>query len=375
MTGFSAGPTDPQSRRVALVLSGGVALGAYQAGAYEHLHEEGPEPTWIVGTSTGALNGAIIAGNPPERRLQRLREFWSVAAWPNMTIPYHRPAPLFWQGADSAASAAWTRLFGCPAFFMPSPAAFWPGQKNRPGLYDLAPLEATLKRYVDFELLNDGPLRMTVTAVDVESGETVLFDTLRQRIGPEHLIASSAFLPDFRPVQIDGRLFGDGGLRANLPIGPVLEDTDSADMMCIAVDLFGIRGTLPGSITAAADRREELLLATQSHDALAAYRRMHELRCKLARLAASIPGDVRGDPAVADALADCTASAVTILHLVHRGDRGGGVLGLYDFSTAALQERWAAGFRDMREGLALLGGSEAQHRTPGFKIIAAGGSR
>jgi NTE family protein len=254
---------------MALVLAGGNALGALEAGAYQALHEHGLQPDWIVGSSIRAVNGAIIAGNSPERRTDALQAFWSKVAWP--TGGGNAPDGLArimqrligqWQAAS----------FGNQAMLVPSPTGIMAEQMNAIGLYDLAPLRGTLERLVDFDLLNEGPVRLTVVTVDLETGDEVLFGSRTDRIGPEHIMASNALVPDFKPVGIDGRLLGDGGLSANLPVDVVRREVD-ANRLCVAVELFSARRPPCTSFAEAAARRQELLFASQSRWFLEAHAR------------------------------------------------------------------------------------------------------
>jgi len=171
-------------QRMALVLAGGNALGAFEARAYQALHQQGLRFDWIVGTSIGAVNGAIIAGNPPEHRTDALREFWSQLAWP---VPGGGKVPdELIQAMQRFAGQLQTAAFGNRAMFVPSYADMMSTKMTAIGLYDLSPLRSTLERLVDFDLLNAGPARLTVVAVDLETGDQVLFDARTDRLGPEH---------------------------------------------------------------------------------------------------------------------------------------------------------------------------------------------
>lgn len=232
----------------ALVLSGGMALGAYQLGALEGLAEGRFTPDWIAGTSIGALNGAIFAGNPPESRLPKLREFWEKAI--NVgAVPDSFPSWMI--KAGGLLSALQTYLLGNTDFFRTRLRSLFAG--GFPAHYDSGPLRSLLPDAVDFGYLNRGDIRFTLLTVDVATGNEVVFDTqLGHQIGPQHLLAAAGFLPDFAPIEIDGRVLGDGGFSRNAPAHLVLGDASTRchNLVCYIVDLFANNGSLPETYTA-----------------------------------------------------------------------------------------------------------------------------
>ena len=212
-----------------LVLQGGGALGAYQAGAYEALAAAGHIPEWVAGISIGAINGAIIAGNRPKDRVPRLREFWERVS---SLLP---AAPFFNDDTSRKAfgetSAALVAITGAPGFFEPRipPAVFMPrGSPEAMSLYDTAPLLESLRELVDFDILNSGSVRLSVGAVQVRTANMKYFDTAEQEIRAEHIMASGALPPGFPPIVIDEEPYWDGGLVSNTPLHHVLEETRSA---------------------------------------------------------------------------------------------------------------------------------------------------
>lgn len=301
---------------IALVLGGGVALGAYQAGAYAALHEHVElRPARIAGSSVGAVAGALIAGNPPGGRMGRLRKFWDDAAL---------DAP--WAMTPSLAILH-VRMFGRPGFFNPRPEVAW--RRPATAIYDPSPLRRRLERVIDFERLNRASFSVTTT--DVETGEPVVFDTRRgDRIGAEHLIASCGYLPDFPPVEIDGRLLGDGGLVANTPVDRAVDwDTGEEEWTVLVVDLFAGQRARPSSLHHAAARRMDLLFANQTRQSL----RLLELELR----------------------ASGRADRVRLVQLAYRAPaEEGGVEKPFNFSRATLTERWEAGRRDMEEAIRTL---------------------
>jgi len=342
------------------VFSGGVALGAYQAGAYAVLHDrEEFRPGHLAGSSIGAVNAAIIAGNPPERRVERLRGFWEAVA--SRPEPLGAPWPGLagegpWRHAHSWLSVVQTRLLGQAGVFRPRLGALLP--RGGASLYDHAPLRANLERFVDFGRLNDGAPRLSVVATDVETGEAVVFDTHKgDRIGADHLLASCGFLPDFPPLEIGGRLLGDGGFAANAPVEAVLPDEGGEDdLLCFVIDLFSPEGERPTSLEEAATRRMDLMFGNQSRQRLEGLEREFRLRRALGRLAATAGAEAASDPDLAPLAGGAGERAVTVLHLRYRAPaHEAGPERSFDFSKATLDNRWKAGARDMAEAIRLAG--------------------
>ena len=322
---------------IILVLSGGNALGSYQAGACQALQEQGIEPDWVAAASAGAVNGAIICGNPPERRLARLQELWQ----PDL------PGTVLDGAGDKArrtAAVAMALALGRPGLFTPRRlfGPFWePFLNPEPGsFYDLTPFRGTLERLVDFELLNRGKPRFSAMAVDVESGEDVVFETGRHEITADHLRASSALMPAFSPVEVEGRLLADAGLSQNLPLDIVLSRPPAGRTLCIALDLLPLAGPRPQTLGDAMCRAQDLAFATQSRRAIAAWQ------------------------AIFDRWAE--APLVTLLHVAY-ADQDNEVSGkAFDFSAPSARARWDAGYRDLGEALAWVRSAEADR--PGLTI-------
>lgn len=320
----------PRSRPdlpLALVLSGGNALGAYQAGAYEALHEAEWFPGWIAGASAGAINGALIAGNAPEARVARLREFWHPESGDAVTAPFD-----FAEAQRRTGAAALTMAAGRPGLFAPRMlyGPWWNpfGNTEPASLYDAQPLRATIERLVDFQRLNGGTPRFSATAIDVESGDEMVFDTATHALGPDHIRASSALLPVFSPVELNGRLLADAGLSANLPIDLVLSEPSDSPLLCIAIDLLPLRGPRPADLGETIVRMQDILFAAQSRRAIAAWQAIFDARVSA--------GDRR---------------SVVLLHLAYSDHRHEVSGKAFDFSPRSAQMRWAAGYEDMSAAL------------------------
>ena len=339
--------------KTVLVLQGGGALGACQAGVYEKLAESGCAPTWLSGISIGAVNAALIAGNPPERRVERMRRFWEMASSllrAEPVVPGVHARTFF-----NDASAAWAALFGLPGFFKPRlpPFAFYPpGAPQALSVYDTAPLRETLLELVDFDLLNSGQTRLSVGAVNIRTANFAYFDTDTQKIGPEHIMASGALPPGFPPVEIDGELYWDGGLVSNTPLEYVLEHEPREDMLIFQVDLFSAVGPIPETLVDAAEREKDIRYSSRTRLNTDVARKRQELRRAAHRLLAKLPPELRDDPDVRllDELG-CDA-AVTIVHLINRRKNYFTQSKDVDFSRFTVEENWTAGIDDVRRTFA-----------------------
>jgi NTE family protein len=332
-----------------LVLQGGGALGAYQAGVYEALMATGHLPDWIAGISIGAINGAIIAGNPPEHRVARLRAFWERVSSQLLLGPIGAGEQA--RSYYNDASAAFAVLFGLPGFFEPRLLPPWlypPGAPQGLSYYDTAPLRQTLEEMVDFDLVNAGRVRLSVGAVNIRTGNFAYFDNAEQDIRPEHIMASAALPPGFPPVEVDGEHYWDGGLVSNTPLQYVLDETPRPDMVVFQVDLFSARGSLPRSIFDVSEREKDIRYSSRTRLNTDVARHEQALRRATHRLLAKLPAGLKDD---ADAKllrqASCNA-AVTIVHLIHRRKDYFTQSKDYEFSRHSIEEHWAAGGDDVQ---------------------------
>ena len=253
----------PPFERIALLLQGGGALGAYQGGVYQALTEANLHPNWVAGISIGAINSALIAGNPPERRVERLRAFWETISTPPPGVVYFGldPRDETTHRLVNQARAFGTLVAGAPGFFtprLPPPYLHPPGSPGALSYYDVTPLKATLERLADFDRINSGEMRFSVGAVNVRSGNFVYFDNMTHRIGPEHVIASGSLPPSFPATVIDGEHYWDGGLVSNTPLQWVLDSRPRVDTLVFQIDLWNARGELPRDLMEAELRQKEI---------------------------------------------------------------------------------------------------------------------
>lgn len=332
------------------VFQGGGALGAYQAGFVEALEDASLPPDWLVGTSIGAINAALIAGNAPANRLKALRGFWERVTRPAFAPPLpSSPWTALWQ----QGLQTWQTLTsGVPGFFKPRGPQSWDMNRRAPltelGFYDTAPLAATLRELVDFERIAAAETRLTLCAVNVRSGELALFDNRdgHTRIGPEHVMASGALPPGFAPVQIGDEAYWDGGIYSNTPLDVVLDDSERRDTLCFMVDLWDASEAAPQTMAQTLTRYKDVQYASRIMEHLDDHERMQNLRRALRLVGRKLGAKAAVDPAVKELLALGCDSRIDIVHLVMRALPGEDSWRDIDFSDSRLRARWAAGLKD-----------------------------
>ena len=345
--------------RVALVLQGGGALGAYQAGVYEALAEVGINPNWIAGVSIGAINAAIIAGNPPDTRVDRLREFWmhitSYASWP--AIDQARIGLV--RGDHSRnffnlASANLALMQGAQGFFSPrliSPCFQSSGTIEATSFYDTAELRRTLEHLVDFDRLNSDATRLSVGAVNVRTGNFVYFDTTTHTIGPQHIMASGALPPALPAIEIEGEHYWDGGLVSNTPLQWVVDCEDPRDTLAFQVDLWNCRGDFPRDIAQVMTREKEIRYSSRTRAGTDEFKRIQRLKYAVAALLEKLPDDLKASEEAKLLSTTADRAVYNIVHLIYRATNYEGHSKDYDFSRLSMQEHWRAGYYDARRTL------------------------
>lgn len=333
------------SNQIVLVFQGGGALGAYQAGVYEALHEAGIEPDWIIGTSIGAINASLIAGNEVQNRVPRLKEFWGRLA--DKALWHAWPA---WAQPARSFSYWKTLSYGIPGFFEPNSLAFLgphvPLGADGAGFYSTAPLERTLLELVDFSLINRCKPRLTIGAANVRTSQMRYFDGRDGEIGVKHIMASGALPPAFPAIRIDGELYWDGGILLNTPTEVVFDDTPRRDSLIFAVHMWNPTGPEPGTIWHVLHRQKEIQYSSRVANHISRQTQIHRLRHVIRQLVEHIPKDIHDSEAVR-ALADY--GCVTRMHIVsllaprlqnedHTKD--------VDFTPPGIRKRWDAGYAD-----------------------------
>lgn len=335
-----------------LVVQGGGALGAYQAGVYAGLEESGLDVDWVTGVSIGAINAALIAGNPPERRVERLREFWErVSAQTQFNLPSSLDLMRPLVNRASAASAA---VFGVPGFFtprMPPPQLAPKGSMEALSYYDTEPLKATLKELVDFDFINRKHIRLALGAVNVSTGNSVYFDNTKMSICPEHVMASGALPPGFPPVNIDGELYWDGGIVSNSPLTYVTDEAYRADALIFQIDLFSGAGEPPQNLNQVQERAKDIQYSSKTRFNASRLREFEEIRASLRRVIEKLPEALRSDPDVQRLKAISTRGPITLVHFINRHNTYSSNVKDCEFSRATVSELWKAGHDDVRHAM------------------------
>jgi NTE family protein len=334
-------------QRIALVLQGGGALGAYQAGVYQALHEAGIEPDWVSGVSIGAINSALIAGNPPEKRLERLQMFWNRIT--ERKVWHYTPDGDIFRQIRNATSSWMTIVLGQPGFFQPRRTSPWlslAGAQDATSYYDTAPLRETLLEFVDFDLINNPARRFSVGAVNTLTGNFVYFDNLTTRIAPEHIMASGALPPGFPAVRIGTDYFWDGGLVSNTPLQHILSQEDGVNSLIFQVDLFSARGMLPRTMQDVMGRQKDIMYSSRTRNITDMFKNLQFWKnCAYQALSKVPPDQLTSEERV---LLDKLGRLpdMTILQLIYQQRSYEGHAKDYEFSGTSMRDHWQSGHED-----------------------------
>jgi NTE family protein len=352
---------------VALVLQGGGALGSYQAGVYEGLASAGIEPNWIAGISIGALNTALIAGNPPETRVQKLRQFWETICRPAFPLPAADAMQSWIENAGVSARKAfgameaWRAIVeGQRAFFVPRGITPWLGGKQgvtQASFYDTSQLKSTLESLVDFDRIHHGDMRVSIGAVNLRTGNFAYFDNHNGRahkpLRAEHFMASAALPPGFPAVEIDGEFYWDGGLVSNTPLSHVLEATPRRDTLTFQVDLWSARGPLPDNVYEVQERQKDIQYSSRTRAVTQQMAKEQRFRHLLREMLQLMPDDVRrDDPWCRKAQELACSRQYKVIHLIYQDKEWEGMSKDYEFSPQSMHEHWASGLLDIQRTLA-----------------------
>jgi NTE family protein len=344
----------PDFDSVVLLLQGGGALGAYQAGVYEALAEAGIEPDWVAGISIGAINSALIAGNPPESRVAKLRAFWEgVTASPTWGL-FGDSLSRVARGNDARLmvnqlSAAATMMQGVPGFFAPRFPGPWHeprGTSEATSYYDTSALKTTLERLVDFDRINAGGMRFSVGAVNVRTGNFVYFDNTTRRIAPEHVVASGSLPPGFPATEIGGERFWDGGLVSNTPLQWVLQYGPRRDTLAFQVDLWSARGDFPESMAEVLTRQKEIVYSSRTRENTDRFRVTQLIRHNAATLLNALPEALKQSPEYEFLRNYADHKVYTVVELIYHARQYEGDSKDYEFSRLSMEEHWRAGYGD-----------------------------
>ena len=344
----------PPFECTALLLQGGGALGAYQAGVYEALSEAGIHPDWVAGISIGAVNSAIIAGNPPEKRVEALRRFWeriTSDVFGNWTPDFLTPLMKgdWVRGLVNQVSANSAMLSGASGFFVPRLPSPWlhpRGSIEATSFYDASGLKNTLESLVDFDRINAREMRFSVGAVNVRSGNFVHFDSTTHTIRPEHVMASGALPPGFAAVEIDGERYWDGGLISNTPLQWVLDSTPRQDTLAFQVDLWSARGDFPGNMAEVETRQKEIQYSSRTRANTDQFKRAQRIRNTVAALIESLPDGLKDEPSAKLLGSIADRKVYNMVHLIYRAKNYEGNSKDYEFSRSSMETHWRAGYHD-----------------------------
>ncbi len=376
----------PDFECVALLLQGGGALGAYQAGVYEGLAEAGLHPDWVAGISIGAINSAIIAGNAPEERVNKLRAFWEEITTPiefelpDIFKPFATVDPLiqsFWSGdvqrrLFNVMSASTTIMHGQEGFF--APRAVWPwfapaGAPGSTSYYDTSALKGTLERYADFDRINNDDIRLSVGAVNVRTGNFAYFDTRTHHIRPEHIMASGALPPGFPAVEIDGQYYWDGGLVSNTPLQWVLENEPAQDTLAFQVDLWSSMGQVPRNMGDVLEREKEIRYSSRTRLNTDRFKERQTLRHAVASLLEKLPPELTDEEECKLLRPFVSDRVLNIVHLIYRTKNYETQSKDYEFSKATMEEHWRSGLNAAKRTLRHESIYERPDNIEGLKIF------
>ncbi len=341
---------------LALALQGGGALGAYQVGVIQALQETGHEPDWYIGTSIGAINAAIAAGNPPETRLDKMLEFWETITRPTLIDDSLMDGDATQKKLQHYLSAQTSLLLGQPGFFVPRfpPSALgWEHDPTKISFYDTTPLKATLEKLIDFDRINQAKTRLSVGAVEIMSGRIIYFDSKTDKITAEHIMASGALPPGFPAIEIDGKMYWDGGISSNSPMTYALGDCEPKALLCFMINLFDSYGMVPTSMDEILKRRKDIEFSSRFNKVVKMYQEVHALRYRIHQLGDVLTPEQKNIPEMQECLEYGWDKSVALVRFQYRGDVSDLSSKDYEFSKKTVHEHILAGYEDGIRGVKL----------------------
>ncbi|WP_281302126.1 MULTISPECIES: patatin-like phospholipase family protein [unclassified Iodidimonas] len=334
-------------KKTALVLQGGGALGSYQAGVYEAMDGTDYQPDWVAGISIGAINAAIIAGNEPKDRVARLRDFWNTITAPTAFWPAAPSGPL--RVLQKSLGANMALMFGQPGFFKPLSLSDWLAPEKPSSYYSTDALKQTLLDLVDFERINHpDEMRLSVGAVNVQTGRFAYFDNRDITIRPEHIMASGALPPGFPPVEIDGQYYWDGGLVSNTPLQYVLDYYPRRSRLTFQVDVFQAFGPLPQDLNMVSEREKDIRYSSRTRVNTDAFAQKHDVRHAINELHKLLPKELADSPEAKRLYAHGCVTEMDIVQIIYRPTEPQGASKDHDFSRTTMDRRWQQGLSDAR---------------------------
>lgn len=344
----------PTTHDVACCFQGGGSIGAYQTGILNALQEAGYAPTWFIGTSIGAINSAISAGNAIEDRFDKLQEFWTSIATPQLVDNSMLPNDLFSRRMQHFVSSQMSLLEGQEGFFtprFPSPLLNYHTNPGTVSFYDTSPLRSTLERFVDFDRINDGETRLSVGSVEVTTGKMVYFDSKKQKIGPEHVMASGAIPPGFPAIEIEGNFYWDGGLSSNTPISYVLKEKRPGPLLCFLAHLFDSYGLNPLSLDDVTKRKKDITFSSQYTHIVELHQQIRNLQNTIHQLAKTAKKNKQTQLAIKNSLEKGWDKPVSLVRFLYQGDGTDLASKDFDFSLKSILEHIGNGYLDGKNGV------------------------
>lgn len=338
--------------KIVYLLQGGGALGSYQVGVCEAFIEYGLKPDWLVGTSIGAINAAILVGNKPENQIKKLNEFWDIVSIKNPFVPVDDHIDTM-QKYFNYISAQWIAMSGVPGFFSPQifyPLPLAPQTPDYISFYDTKALRDTLLNLIDFDIINSKQTRLTLSAVCVRTSKTVRFDNYNQMIEPEHIMASCALPPGFPAVKIQDEYYWDGGISSNTPFRIILEEKIPYKLLCIIINLFTYPDKLPDSMLNVINARKDIEYASRHHEIIEQFCELHFLQKTILALSKEIK-----DEAVTLALKKIKEKShpkdLNIAQFHYKDSSSDLWSKDYNFSMLALKKHREMGYHDAKKAL------------------------
>ncbi len=359
-------------KKIACSFQGGGALGAYQVGVLGALDEAGYYPDWFVGTSIGAINAAIAAGNPEKIRIEKMHDFWELIATPTYLDPIISLNDTQSRKLEHYLSSQTTLIRGQPGFFQlrfPPPETGWYDSADTISYYDTSPLRSTLERFIDFDRINsNSTTRVSLGAVEVCTGQMHYFDSFDQKIGPEHIMASGALPPGFPAVEVEGKLYWDGGISSNSPASYVLSNRCPRDLLCFAVHLFDSYGLNPTTLDEVLQRKKDIEFSSRMAKLIELYKEIHALKNSIHILSQYIPEDKKLNPELHLCLAKGRQSTVSLVRFLYEEDKTELSSKDYEFSQKSINERIAHGYRAGRKAIKQSPWLKPVPRTEGIEV-------
>lgn len=341
-------PSHSDFKRIVYVFQGGGALGVYQTGVFQALSEKGYHPNWLIGTSIGAINASIIAGNPPEKRIEKLHQFWNTITQdiiPFCSFEHETLRRLF-----NFFSAERSIFFGNHDFFYPNvntPLFTFNSTPDKISFYITEPLKELLTALIDFDLINQSKVRLTLGAVEIEHGATVYFDNQKDLITPAHIMASCALPPGFPAVEIEGKYYWDGGILSNAPVHALLSEPVTEKTLGIAAHLFDSYGLLPKTLDDVLKRYKDIIYSSHFRSRMEIYKTIQGLRYILSKYKKHIPKEIQNDPELKKIMqSQSNIAPIHFVRFLYEAPNYELSTKDYDFSKLSMKERMEAGYRD-----------------------------